>query len=368
MQDLEIKGTGNSRFLKSSVPATTTWEDFLTMLRAGNLPIDLTGLNSAGIITQNPSAYNKANVLPDDVCDALAVDRENGEVKDAFLSISSILRTGLRLIYKNAVAGSYTWTAPDLFGNSNPYNIYVEVIGAGGGGGAAQYYNTGSYQRSCYAAGGGSGHARFLIITVTPGQVYNLVVGAGGEGGLVQRKTGVGEDTGGNGGSSSFDGYTAHGGDGGKGSGASGSGGSDGVEGANGGQGSPSPRSARSIYAYGGTLSFWYHTTYVFPSGESTPSECISPFTGEILLCAGGNARTYAKVGYAEIADDIFPYGSPGVAKYNIGAIAAKGTAPGCGGGAAAVEKSSSAIMTIQAANGADGAVKIYVDGWGGEE
>lgn len=85
MQDLEIKGTGNSRFLKSSVPATTTWEDFLTMLRAGNLPIDLTGLNSAGIITQNPSAYNKANVLPDDVCTALGIPNTS-EPKDAFLA------------------------------------------------------------------------------------------------------------------------------------------------------------------------------------------------------------------------------------------------------------------------------------------
>lgn len=86
MQDLEIKGTGNSRFLKSSVPATTTWEDFLTMLRAGNLPIDLTGLNSAGIITQNPSAYNKANVLPDDVCSALGINPQTSEPKDAFLA------------------------------------------------------------------------------------------------------------------------------------------------------------------------------------------------------------------------------------------------------------------------------------------
>lgn len=92
MQDLEIKGTGNSRFLKSSVPATTTWEDFLTMLRAGNLPIDLTGLNSAGIITQNPSAYNKANVLPDDVCSALGIDPQTSEPKDAFLGVCAALQ------------------------------------------------------------------------------------------------------------------------------------------------------------------------------------------------------------------------------------------------------------------------------------
>lgn len=84
MQDLEIKGTGNSRFIKSSVPANTTWEQFLTMLRAGNLPIDLLGLNTAGIITPNPSAYSKANVLPDDVCEELGLDTTTAEPKDAF--------------------------------------------------------------------------------------------------------------------------------------------------------------------------------------------------------------------------------------------------------------------------------------------
>ena len=86
MQDLEIKGTGNSRYIKSSVPATTTWDDFLTMLRAGNLPIDLMGLNTSGIITQSPSAYNKANVLPDDVCQELSIDPDTSEPKDAFLA------------------------------------------------------------------------------------------------------------------------------------------------------------------------------------------------------------------------------------------------------------------------------------------
>ena len=84
MQDLEIKGTGNSRYIKSSVPATTTWDDFLTMLRAGNLPIDLMGLNTSGIITQSPSAYNKANVLPDDVCELMSLDTISSEPDDAF--------------------------------------------------------------------------------------------------------------------------------------------------------------------------------------------------------------------------------------------------------------------------------------------
>lgn len=84
MRDLEIKGTGNSRYIKSSVPASTTFDEFLTMLRAGNLPIDLMGLNTAGIITQSPSAYNKANVLPEDVCELMSLDATTSEPDDAF--------------------------------------------------------------------------------------------------------------------------------------------------------------------------------------------------------------------------------------------------------------------------------------------
>lgn len=90
MRDLEIKGTGNSRYIKSSVPSTTTFDEFLTMLRAGNLPIDLMGLNTAGIITQSPSAYNKANVLPDDACDLLGLPSNTAEPKDAFMVLGLI--------------------------------------------------------------------------------------------------------------------------------------------------------------------------------------------------------------------------------------------------------------------------------------
>lgn len=94
MRDLEIKGTGNSRYIKSSVPASTTFDEFLTMLRAGNLPIDLMGLNTAGIITQSPSAYNKANVLPDDVCSLLGLD-SSAEPKDAFLALQTYTNSQL---------------------------------------------------------------------------------------------------------------------------------------------------------------------------------------------------------------------------------------------------------------------------------
>lgn len=66
MQDLIPRGTGNSRWMKSSIPTGTTWEEVLAMLRSGTFPFDLNGINSAGI-SQQGTALNKANLLPDAV-------------------------------------------------------------------------------------------------------------------------------------------------------------------------------------------------------------------------------------------------------------------------------------------------------------
>ena len=67
MQDLVIKGTGNSRYLKSVSNLLTlypTYEDFVAALVAGTLPIDFNGFNSAGVQTQG-TPLNKANLLKD---------------------------------------------------------------------------------------------------------------------------------------------------------------------------------------------------------------------------------------------------------------------------------------------------------------
>ena len=67
MTDLVIKGTGNSRYLKSISNFLTqypTYTDFVAALVAGTLPIDFNGINSAGIQTQG-TPLNKANLLKD---------------------------------------------------------------------------------------------------------------------------------------------------------------------------------------------------------------------------------------------------------------------------------------------------------------
>ena len=83
MKDMVTNGTGNSRYLKTSLASGTTWESALAMLREGTFPIDLNGLNNGGI-TQLGSAYSKANVLPDDVCALLGLDSITAEPRDAF--------------------------------------------------------------------------------------------------------------------------------------------------------------------------------------------------------------------------------------------------------------------------------------------
>lgn len=64
MIDSVLKGTGNSRFLKSAVPAWTSWADALAMLQAGTFPIDFNGINTEGF-QQVGTPLNKANLLKD---------------------------------------------------------------------------------------------------------------------------------------------------------------------------------------------------------------------------------------------------------------------------------------------------------------
>lgn len=64
MIDSVLKGNGNSRFLKSAVPAGTSWADALAMLQAGTFPIDFNGINTEGF-QQVGTPLNKANLLKD---------------------------------------------------------------------------------------------------------------------------------------------------------------------------------------------------------------------------------------------------------------------------------------------------------------
>lgn len=72
MKDAILKGTGDSRYLKSKIPTGTTWEQALAMLNAGTFPVDLNGINSEGF-QQLGTALNKANLLKDAVVSKLGM-------------------------------------------------------------------------------------------------------------------------------------------------------------------------------------------------------------------------------------------------------------------------------------------------------
>lgn len=75
MIDSIIAGTGNSRYLRSSIPAGTTWDDVLTMLRAGTFPIDLAGINADGFTTLG-TALNAENLLASATITALGLSSD----------------------------------------------------------------------------------------------------------------------------------------------------------------------------------------------------------------------------------------------------------------------------------------------------
>lgn len=82
MKDLVTKGTGNSRYMKSAIGASETWEQAREKLRNGTFPFDLNGLNEAGI-EQMGMALSKQNLLADDTAAALGLSGDP-TVDDAF--------------------------------------------------------------------------------------------------------------------------------------------------------------------------------------------------------------------------------------------------------------------------------------------
>lgn len=169
MKDMVPKGTGNSRFLRSSIAADITHEELVALLRSGKFPVDFAGLNSAGIQMQG-SAYNKANVLPDTVCTRLNIPTSS-EPKDAFLSLSN--KGGWKEIAR--ITTSKTWTVP-----TGVTQIGVLAIGGGESGLISRIYNTSSLLRAGLLPGGFAGHALSAILNVSPGQKFTVTIGSGG--------------------------------------------------------------------------------------------------------------------------------------------------------------------------------------------
>lgn len=101
MIDSIQNGTGNSRWLKSNVPANITFAELIAQLRAGTLPIDLGAVNPAGwAVLGDP--LNKDTLLSDPT--AALYGLPNTAVPDeVFKQIKPLLDGKCRI-----EAGSYT--------------------------------------------------------------------------------------------------------------------------------------------------------------------------------------------------------------------------------------------------------------------
>ena len=131
MQDGIIKGTGNSRYLKSIsnfLQQYPTYQDFVAALVAGTLPIDLNGINETGW-DQLGTALNKANLLSDETVTAYGSSLPENPVPDDVLSVLS-----KALLYQNGgvanpagevldvpglafVTGTYTGNSSQVYNN-----------------------------------------------------------------------------------------------------------------------------------------------------------------------------------------------------------------------------------------------------------
>lgn len=312
---------------------------------------------------------NRIKTLEDDVADkwekTLSADTKTllgldstAVPDDAFITLANSRYTGWELIFERTTAGSFTWTAPDLY-NGQDYEIGVLVIGGGGGGGYT--YTTGSSQ-SYYmvASGGGSGFAEYCICKITPGKAYNGVIGAGGAG---ARNNGSYTDPAGKGGTSSFNvppkNIIAYGGD-------PGSGGSS--------QQEPTTTGSSVLGVNGGQGGYFYvpNNINVFggvvvastPNNKNacSPTQCFNPFEMRRILCAGGYvwARQQGSINFSGVGTD--PYTGLHGGYGSSSGKGSTGTDPGSGGGGAIAfsYNSSASSGTYHSGAGAAGAVKIY--------
>lgn len=140
MKDSILKGTGNSRFLKSAIPDGTTWAEALAMLRAGTFPMDLNGINNAGF-QQVGTPLNKANLLKD--VNALTLGLTGDAVPDDMFNV--LAHAGDLHVWKKTVGSTVTYPVST---NRNAYQEGSDAKPAG--------YTLGDVETGKFALGRGT--------------------------------------------------------------------------------------------------------------------------------------------------------------------------------------------------------------------
>lgn len=133
MQDFVPLGTGNSRLMKSNIPAGTTWEQAIAMLNSGTFPYDTGQLNAAGISVEG-TPLNKQTLLQDTtaqqfgltgdatVDQVLQILKNAAVVNSAGNALETVLGSTLLTIPVVQIqTGSYVGTG--TYGKSNPNSL-----------------------------------------------------------------------------------------------------------------------------------------------------------------------------------------------------------------------------------------------------
>lgn len=131
--DTIIKGTGNSRTLKSVPNFMTlypTFEAFGQALVDGELPVDLGPMNAAGVDVFGTD-YSKASVLPDSTEKLLWGSVANRNIGQALQQLRSLITTAQTAADGKCKIATGSYVGTGLFGVDNPCSItfpFVPVI------------------------------------------------------------------------------------------------------------------------------------------------------------------------------------------------------------------------------------------------
>ena len=108
MENLVPLGTGNSRLMKSNIPASTTLAQLIQMWNNGTFPYDIGPLNSAGI-SQQGTPLNKDTLLKDATAALFGLD-PTAVPNDMFVKIKEALNNANTEIdgKSSLVIGTYT--------------------------------------------------------------------------------------------------------------------------------------------------------------------------------------------------------------------------------------------------------------------
>lgn len=156
MKDGIIKGSGNSRYLRTVANALTlypNYESFIAALIQGTFPIDLNGINSSGWSAVG-TKLNKAALLTDSLCSALGLSTA-ATPNQAMDKLRQLINTANSNADGRTKMQLVSYTGTNTYGESNPCSItfpfapkLVTFLGLGstsGLGSVVQPYDSGNY-------------------------------------------------------------------------------------------------------------------------------------------------------------------------------------------------------------------------------